>query len=84
VAARADLERALAIFVARQSSLADLAETHFALALVLWDAGEHERALELGRQALEGYEQQEMGAEADLREVQAWLRERDIPSAPPP
>jgi tetratricopeptide (TPR) repeat protein/predicted Ser/Thr protein kinase len=76
-AARADLERALAIWTENHATSSDLAEAHLALARVLWDAGDFERARELGRAALDGYTQMGPGAEAELAEAEAWLREHD-------
>jgi tetratricopeptide (TPR) repeat protein len=77
-AALAVLERALAL--RRQEGVAPfwLAETRFALARALWDAGaDRPLARALAREAVEGLAAQEGADEADLRRrIEEWLAGR--------
>jgi tetratricopeptide (TPR) repeat protein len=71
------LERALALRVGGPASVAELADTRFALARALWATrADRQRASELAEQARAGYVG--LGPEAghDLRELEAWLAER--------
>jgi tetratricopeptide (TPR) repeat protein len=72
------LERALRIREQTGAGVWSMAETRFALAEALWDAGRNrKRAIELARKARDGYAAEGEKAAKDLSIVEGWLEEYD-------
>jgi tetratricopeptide (TPR) repeat protein len=66
------LERAEAL-LKKQGPSEDLADTQFALARALWDAGRHERAVSVARESLKSYGRAGDTFREDAGQVERWL-----------
>jgi len=72
------LKRALSIREAKEGKPGRLAETRFALAQALWETGrDRTRAIELARQARDGWNAEGKRWESDLARADAWLAEHE-------
>ena len=75
-AARASLDRAVALDIQHEAEDKDAARAQFGLAQVLWAQDEKQRALELARQAEKALAVDEAGYPNRLPEIRSWLAER--------